>query len=97
MISLIVMAGLVPAIHVLLLSKGVDARHKVYPWAGRRPDPRAGHDENVLRVRYPLFGIMLFFWSMIFSENRFTLFGIMLFFWSMIFSENRFTLFGIML
>jgi len=28
--------------------------------------------------RFPLFGIMLFCWSMIFSENRFPLFGIML-------------------
>src|SRR5712691_3987802 len=24
--------------------KGVDARHKVYTWAGRGPDPSAGHD-----------------------------------------------------
>ena len=39
------MAGLVPAIYVLLLGKGVDARHKVYTWAGRRPDPSAGHDK----------------------------------------------------
>ena len=28
--------------------------------------------------RYPLFGIMLYCWSMIFSENRYPLFGIML-------------------
>jgi len=28
--------------------------------------------------RFPLFGIMLYPWSMIFSENRFPLFGIML-------------------
>jgi hypothetical protein len=28
--------------------------------------------------RFPLFGIMLYSWSMIFSENRFPLFGIML-------------------
>ena len=24
--------------------KDVDARHKVYTWTGRRPDPSAGHD-----------------------------------------------------
>jgi hypothetical protein len=29
-----VMAGLVPAIHVFAMKKGVDARHKVYTWAG---------------------------------------------------------------
>ena len=40
--------------------------------------------------RYPLFGIMLYCWSMIFSENRYPLFGIMLYCWSMIFSENRY-------
>jgi hypothetical protein len=26
--------------------KDVAARHKVYTWAGRRPDPGAGHDES---------------------------------------------------
>ena len=42
---LFVMAGLVPAINVFLASnaKDVDARHKVYTRAGRRPDPGAGH------------------------------------------------------
>jgi len=40
---------------------------------------------------------MLFYPSMILSENRFPLFGIMLFYPSMILSENRFPLFGIML
>jgi len=42
-------------------------------------------------------GLMLYWWSMIFSENRCPLFGIMLYWWSMIFSENRCPLFGIML
>jgi hypothetical protein len=32
---------------------------------------------------------MLYWWSMIFSENRYPLFGIMLYWWSMIFSESR--------
>jgi hypothetical protein len=33
------------AIHVLFCREnGVDARHKVYTRAGRRPDPGAGHD-----------------------------------------------------
>src|SRR6202047_937825 len=40
---------------------------------------------------------MLFYLSMIFSENRLPLFGVMLFYLSMIFSENRLPLFGIML
>jgi len=55
--------------------------------------------------RDPLFGIMLHWWSMIFSENRHPppvepgagFFSIMLYWWSMIFSENRHPLFGIML
>src|SRR6266699_5950161 len=29
--------------------KGVDARHKVYTWAGHRPDPSAGHDDSMER------------------------------------------------
>src|SRR5712691_10038161 len=33
------------AIHVFLFGKDVDARHRVYTWAGQRPDPSAGHDE----------------------------------------------------
>jgi hypothetical protein len=35
------MAGLVSAIHVLSLrdAKDVDARHKVYPWAGQETGP----------------------------------------------------------
>jgi hypothetical protein len=42
-----VVAGLVPAIHDFLFKKqGVDARHKVYTRAGRRPDPGAGHDSG---------------------------------------------------
>jgi hypothetical protein len=44
-VIIFVMAGLVPAIHVLAKKKGVDARHKVYTWAGQRPDPSAGHDD----------------------------------------------------
>jgi len=40
------MAGLVPAIHVLIAGtqlKGLDARHKACARAGKRPDPSAGH------------------------------------------------------
>jgi hypothetical protein len=36
--------------------KGVDARHKVYTWAGQRPDPSAGHDKaGGLSAEIPLF------------------------------------------
>jgi len=42
-----VVAGLVPAFHVSATSKDVDARHEVYPRAGRRPDPGAGHDHSI--------------------------------------------------
>jgi hypothetical protein len=39
------LAGLVPAIHAFRPAKqDVDARHKVYTRAGRRPDPGVGHD-----------------------------------------------------
>jgi len=54
-------------------------------------------EHDLSENRCPLFGIMLYWWSMIFSENRCPLFGIMLYWWSMIFSENRCPLFGIML
>jgi hypothetical protein len=44
--TLHVMAGLVPAIHVLAPKQDVDAQHKSLSLGpAKRPDPRAGHDE----------------------------------------------------
>jgi hypothetical protein len=39
---------------------------------------------TLLRIVIPLY---IYWWSMIFSENRRPLFGIMLYWWSMIFSD----------
>jgi hypothetical protein len=52
-----VMAGLVPAIHAFFHRQDVDARHKVYTQAGRRPDPGAGHDDGefsdkIMRMKF---------------------------------------------
>jgi hypothetical protein len=74
-------------------SRKVPAPDKDQQPALERPCQGFAQAEN----RHPLFGIMRFGWSVIFSENRHPLFGIMLFGWSMIFSENRYPLFGIML
>ena len=46
------MAGLAPAVLFALLSKGVDARHKVYTRAGQRPDPGARHDELMMSASH---------------------------------------------
>jgi hypothetical protein len=45
---LFVMAGLVPAIHVLnwASEKDVDARHNGPVLGPAKPDPSAGHDDN---------------------------------------------------